>query len=89
MKNIKNFLTEAKDITFEPSPREYKWSPNAKFMYIHGYDHVYQFWTEEDIKALNDYYEPADDDIATILALAPGECFSPDGGENNYIRIKK
>ena len=42
-----------------------------------------------DIKALNDYYEPADDDIAAILALAPGECFSPDGGENNYIRIKK
>ena len=36
MKNIKNFLTEAKDITFEPSPREYKWSPNAKFMYVTG-----------------------------------------------------
>lgn len=89
MKDIKNFLTEAKNIGFEPSPREYKWSPKAEFIYINGYDHIYQFWTKEDIEGLNDYYSPADDDIAAILALAPGECYSADGGENNYIRIKK
>ena len=89
MKDIKNFLTEQSYMTFEPSPREYKWSPKASFIYISGEDGVYQFWTEEDVKNLNDYYSPADDDIAAILALAPGECWAGDGGMNNYIRIKK
>ena len=89
MKNIKNFLTEAQIALFTPDKREYKWCSKAEFIYINGYDHVYQFWTVDDVKNLNDYYSPADDDIAAILALAPGECYSPDGGENNYIRIKK
>ena len=89
MKDIKNFLTESKIPEFRPDSREYPWKANAEFVYISGVDHVYQFWTSDDVKHLDDYYTPADDDIAAILALKPGECYSPDGGENNYIRIRK
>jgi hypothetical protein len=48
----------------------------------------YGFMSKRDVETLSDYYEPADDDIAAILALKPGETYTSDS-VNHYIRIKK
>lgn len=87
MKGITNFLTENKK-SWESCVRDQKWRSDSMFICLYPDDETYGFMSKEDIEHLDDYYSPADDDIAAILALKPGESFSADNNIH-YVRIKK
>ena len=87
MKDIKNFLTEANNDSMT-CDREQPWRPNSEWIWVNSEQMYYGFMSKGDVESLNDYYSPADDDIAAILALKPGETYNSDG-VNHYIRIKK
>lgn len=86
MKGIKNFLTEGKN-AWEQCVRDQQWKADSMFICLYPDDEMYGFMSKDDIEHLDDYYTPADDDIAAILALKPGEIHTIDN--IHYIRIKK
>lgn len=87
MKNINKFLTEAKHDSMT-CDREQPWRANSEWIWVNSEQMYYGFMSKEDVETLTDYYTPADDDIAAILALKPGETYTGDG-INHYIRFKK
>lgn len=87
MKDIKKFLAEANHDSMT-CDREQPWRPNSEWIWVNSEQMYYGFMSKRDVETLSDYYEPADDDIAAILALKPGETYTSDS-VNHYIRIKK
>ena len=87
MKSLKNYITESGE--FEMLSRDFKWMPNSKYFYFNPQEEVYGFATEQDIEDMvtNEILEDSDREI--ILHLNVGEIYSPDGGINQYVRIKK
>ena len=87
MKDIKNFILESGE--FEQLPREGKWRPNSTFFYFNTQHEVYGFYNDTDINGMVDDEVLEDSNAEIILHLGVGEIYSPDGGENQYVRIKK
>lgn len=89
MKDIKNFLTEAKDgfdINWRDSV-EWMWKPNSIFLSINVAEAQYNWVTEEDVKSwLDDGLDQSE--INAMLKTKPGDMYTPDGW-NYYFRIKK
>lgn len=87
MKNLKDFIRESGE--FEMVARDYKWKNNSAFFYFNPEEEVYGFATEQDIKDMVVDEILADSDAEIIINLGVGEIYSPDGGTNQYVRIKK
>lgn len=87
MRNIKDYLIESGE--FEALPRDFKWSANSKYFYFNPNEEVYGFATEQDIKHMVDDEMLESSDAEVILHLNVGEIYSPDGGQNQYVKIKK
>jgi hypothetical protein len=50
---------------------------------------MYGFCTDEHIYSLEDDGLMSGEDVSRVIKLGVGEIYSPDGGENQYVRIKK
>lgn len=87
MKDLKDFILESGE--FEMVARDYKWKINSAFFYFNPVGEVYGFATEQDIKDMVTDEILIDSDAEIILNLGVGEIYSPDGGGNQYVRIKK
>ena len=87
MKNLKDFIHESGE--FEMVTRDFKWKPNSSFFYFNPEEEVYGFATEADIKDMVTDEILEDSDAEIIINLGVGEIYSPDGGTNQYVRIKK
>lgn len=72
-----------------PQSNDMKYSDDKKFLWFTTEGQVYGFMSEKMIKAFENDYEGAEDDVKAILDLKPGEMFDADGGINIYIRIKE
>lgn len=92
MKNlVDRLINESKGWTYcnKNHGADFSWKANKQFLWMSTEGETYGFMSEHDIKAFEDDYEGADEDIKNILSLQPGEMFSPDGDINIYIRIQK
>lgn len=87
MRNIKDYLIESGE--FEALSRDFKWTANSKYFYFNPSEEVYGFATEQDIKRMVDDEVLESSDAETILHLNVGEIYSPDNGQNQYVKIKK
>ena len=87
MKDLKSFILESGE--FEALPREFKWRPNSTYFYFNPELEVYGFCTEDEIKSLANEDPDFGEDAEIILNMSVGEIHSPDGGINQYVRIKK
>lgn len=87
MKDIKKFITESGE--FKALGHEFKYRPNSAFFYFTPAHEMYGFCTEVDIYDMVEDCLLDEDDVIRIINLNVGEIYSPDGGENQYVRIKK
>lgn len=87
MKNITEFIAESGE--FKALGQEFKYKPNTTFFYFTPEHEMYGFCTDADIYNMEEDGLLVDVDVAKIIKLKVGEIYSPDGGENQYVRIKK
>lgn len=87
MKSIINYIMESGE--FEALPRDFKWTSNSKYFYFNPNEEVYGFATEQDIKEMFTDETLSEEEGNAILKLNVGDIYSPDGGINQFVRIKK
>ena len=87
MKNIAEFITESGE--FKSLGHEFKYRPNSTFFYFTPIHEMYGFCSDADIYDMVEDGLLDDDTANVIIKLNVGEIYSPDGGENQYVRIKK
>lgn len=87
MKGIKDFIAESGE--FGVLGNEYKYRPNSTFFYFTPVHEIYGFCTDDDIYEMEEDERLSSEDASRIIKLKVGEIYSPDGGENQYVRIKK
>lgn len=87
MKNITDFITESGE--FKGLGHEFKYRPNSTFFYFTPTHEMYGFCTDADIYNMEEDGLMSGEDVSRVIKLNVGEIYSPDGGENQYVRIKK
>ena len=87
MKDLKSFILESGE--YEALPREFKWRPNSTYFYFNPDEEVYGFCTADEINSIAAENPDFASDAEIILNMPVGEIYSPDGGINQYVRIKK
>lgn len=90
MKDIKNFLTEAKDgfdIQWNTS-YEFKWTPKAEWLSINVAETHFDWITKEDLDSWIPDYGGTQEEVDAMLSMKPGDVYTPDG-YNYYFRFKK
>lgn len=87
MKNLITLLTESGE--FKGLSGEFKYRPGSTFFYFSPMHEMYGFCTDEHIYSLEDDGLMSGEDVSRVIKLGVGEIYSPDGGENQFVRIKK
>lgn len=88
MKNITEFINEARHGDWFCEEAPFCWKADAAFISVNPDERVYGFLSEKDIEDWASEYDTDAETIKRVLKLKPGEGYSPDD-INFYIRIKK
>lgn len=90
MKDIKNFLIEAKsgfNINWESSD-EYQWTPRAEWLSINVDENIFDWIEPKELDSWTEENGMDPEDRKRMLSMKPGEVYTPDGW-NYYFRFKK
>ena len=87
MKNITDFIMESGE--FKMLDSEFKYRPNSTFFYFSPTHEMCGFCDDKHIYDMEEDGILTDENVNNIIKLKVGEIYSPDGGENQYVRIKK
>jgi hypothetical protein len=87
MKELKDFISESNE--YKMLDAEFKYRPNSTFFYFSPVHEMCGFCSDEHIYSFEDDGLMSGEDVNRIIKLKVGEIYSPDNGENQYVRIKK